>query len=89
MDRSYWLGLSLFFLGLALWNLPTGDYRLFTTLAGSLVQLGGVVLMVRGLFKAKRSGAKLQSKSRWIFIVVTTAALIAGLVAGFLLVGIF
>jgi len=89
MDRSYWFGLSFFFIGLALWNLPTGDYRLFTTLAGTLVQLAGVVLMARAFFKARREKGKLQAKSRWVFIVVTIAALIAGLVAGFLLVGIF
>jgi hypothetical protein len=89
MNRTYWLGLSLFFFGLALWNIPTGDYRLFTMIAGTLVQLAGTVLMVMWILKARRSGAKMQPRTVRIFIVVTVLALVAGVIAGFLLVGLF
>ena len=89
MNRTYWIGLSLFFVGLGLWNIPTGDYRFFTMIAGCLVQLAGTILLLMGLLKARRSGERLQPKARLVFILVTIVALAVGVVAGFLLVGFF
>jgi len=88
MSRAYWLGLAFFFIGLGLLNIPSGDYKLFTVIAGTLVQLAGLILMLRSIFKARREGDKARPGTLRIFIVVTIVALVIGLVAGFLLVTI-
>jgi len=86
MSRAYWLGLACFFIGLGLLNVPSGDYKLFTVIAGCLVQLAGMVLMLRSIFKARREGEKTRPGTLRIFIVVTILALVVGLAAGFFLV---
>jgi O-antigen/teichoic acid export membrane protein len=86
MSRGYWLGLAFFFIGLGLLNVPSGDYKLFTVIAGILVQVAGMILMLRSIFQARRQGEKTRPGTLRIFIILTILALVAGLAAGFFLV---
>jgi hypothetical protein len=83
--RSYWIGLSLFWVGAGLWLLPTGNYRLFTVLAGLSIQVAGSLLMVRTLLVAssRSDGNDKAMRSRRTRILAATSALfVVGLLAG-------
>jgi drug/metabolite transporter (DMT)-like permease len=86
MSRGYWLGLAFFFIGLGLLNVPSGDYKLFTVIAGCLVQLAGLILMLRSIFQARRQGEKTRPRSLRLFIILFILSLVLGLAAGFFLV---
>jgi hypothetical protein len=83
--RSYWIGLGLFWAGAGLWLLPTGNYRLFTVLAGLSVQVAGSVLMVRTLLLASsKAGAddRAMRSRRTRILAATSALFVLGLLAG-------
>ena len=87
--RHYWIGLSLFWVGSGLWLLPTGSYRVFTVLAGLVVQITGSVLMVRTLLRAApgtNETAAASRRVRAIVLGVTVAMFLVGLVGGMLVV---
>jgi hypothetical protein len=85
MAKIYWIGLGLYYVGLGLTVLPSGDLKFLTFSLGLTIQVAGTVLLLAGIFRTRREkGGKLDRKS-YVFILIGVGLFIAGIIAGFLL----
>ena len=85
MGKLYWIGLALVFIGLALLNVPIREYRFFTFLSGSLLQLAGVICMFTAFFQLRRAKGGAIGRRSYIILAVGILVFIIGILAGFFL----
>ncbi len=79
LSRRYWIGLSLWFVGLGLWQVPI-KMRVATVGAGVLLQLVAAWVIIRELVRVRRSSGQPMRALPYALLVVAVAGLVAGLV---------